>query len=296
MDYDFSKNFIEFEDLSPKELRAFNVILNNIYHKRGIDFRQYRPKCLRRRVIVGMNDANLESFCAYLDFLNKNPQQYDRLLNRITINVSEFFRNPEAFKAIRKKIIPAIAQRKENIANYNIRIWSAGCATGEEPYSLAILLKETLKELGHNIKITIIATDIDKEALRKAKIGSYGENVLKKFTPRQIAAYFDKNDDKYCIKNQIKVMVKFMNHNMISDEPPPAIDLILCRNVIIYFSKELQNKVYANFYDALVPLGFLVAGKTESLMDIKEEFFTKVDLSERILQKRIKKKSSDEDV
>ncbi len=298
MDYSASKNFIEFEDLSPEELRAFNMILNNIYRQRGIDFRQYRPKCLRRRVVVGMHDANVESFCAYLDFLNKNPQQYDRLLDRITINVSEFFRNPETFKAIRKKVIPAIVERKENIASYNIRIWSAGCATGEEPYSLAILFKETSHELGHNMKINIIATDIDKEALRKAKIGCYEANALKELTTGQIAAYFDKDKDngKYCIKHQIKVMVKFMNHNMISDEPPPAIDLILCRNVIIYFSKGLQNKVYSNFYDALVLSGFLVAGKTESLMDVKEELFAKVDLCERILQKRTKKKNSDENV
>ncbi|MFH1092640.1 MAG: protein-glutamate O-methyltransferase CheR [Candidatus Omnitrophota bacterium] len=291
-----SENFIEFKDLSPEELRAFNMILNNIYLQRGIDFRQYRPKCLRRRVVVGMYDANVKDFCAYLDFLNKNPQQYDRLLDRITINVSEFFRNPETFQAIRKKVIPAIVERKKKITSYNIRIWSAGCATGEEPYSLAILFKETLQELGQDIKINIIATDIDKEALKKAKIGCYGSNDLKELTDRQTAAYFDKNDDKYCIKDQIKMMVKFMNHNMISDKPPSAIDLILCRNVIIYFNKELQNKVYANFHRALVPLGFLVAGKTESLMDVKEDFFSKVDLGERILQKKTDRKNSDENI
>ena len=296
MDYNFSKNFIEFEDLSPEEMRAFNSILNNIYRQRGIDFRQYRPKCLRRRIVVGMHEANVESFCAYLDFLNKNPQQYDKLLDRITINVSEFFRNPKTFKAIREKVIPAIVERKENIAGYNIRIWSAGCATGEEPYSLAILFKEALQKLGQNSKINIIATDIDKNALRKAKIGCYGVKALKGLKASQIAAYFDKDNDNYCIKHQIKVMVKFMDYNMISDQLPRAVDLILCRNVIIYFNKELQNKVYANFYNALASSGFLVAGKTESLMDIKEELFAKVDIGERILQKRTKRKSSNENI
>lgn len=286
------KNFIEFEDLSPKELRAFNMIVQNIYQKRGVDFRQYRPKCLRRRVVVGMHDANVESFCAYLDFLNKNPQQYDRLLDRITINVSEFFRNPEAFKAIRKKVIPAIVDRKQKTANYNIRIWSAGCATGEEPYTLAILFKEALQVLGKHFKINIIATDIDKEALKKAKKGLYGQKALKELTTHQIASYFNKEENKYYVKPQIKAMVKFMEHNMNSDEPLSSIDLILCRNVIIYFNKQLQEKVYHNFYNALVESGFLVAGKTESLMDVKEELFAKVDLAERILQKRAKKSSS----
>ena len=294
MDRKASKNFIEFEDLSREDLNSFNVILNNIYLKRGMDFRQYRPKCLRRRVVVGMHDVNVENFTEYLDCLNKNPEQYDKLLDRITINVSEFFRNPEAFKAMRNKVIPEIIKRKEQMVSYNIRIWSAGCATGEEPYSLAILFKEALKELGHSLKINIIATDIDNEALRKAKIGCYKASVLKELKSHQIKTYFENNNEVYCIKPEIKVLVKFMHHNMISDEPPPAIDLVLCRNVIIYFNKELQKKVYANFYNVLVSSGFLVAGKTESLMDVKEELFVKVDLVERILQKVIKQDNKDE--
>lgn len=296
MSFGVSKNFIQFEDLSSEELRVFNLILQNIYQKRGIDFCQYRPKCLRRRIVVGMHDVNVTSFCTYLDFLNKNPLQYDKLLDRITINVLEFFRNPEAFKAIRRKVIPSIIERKEKMASYNIRIWSSGCATGEEPYSLAILFKEALQELGQNIKVTILATDIDKESLRKANLGVYGEKALKELTTRQIAAYFVKEEDKYCIKPQIKVMVNFMTHNMISDELPAAIDLILCRNVIIYFNKELQNKVHANFHAVFVSTGFLVAGKTESLMDVKEELFSKIDLGKRILQKRIKRTSGEDNV
>ena len=294
MNYDASKNLIEFDDLSPEELRAFNRILDNIYNQRGLDFRQYRPKCLRRRIIVGMHDANVDSFCAYLSFLNKNPQHYDTLLNRITINVSEFFRNPETFKAIREKVIPAIIAHKENRHSY-IRIWSAGCATGEEPYSLAILFKKTLQDLKQNIKISIIATDIDKEALKKAKAGCFAAKALKGLTEQQIAEYFDKDNDKgkYFIKPQIRAIVKFVNHNMISDPPISSVDLILCRNVTIYFSKELQTKVYSNFHSALVSIGFIVAGKTESLIDIMEEFFTTVDTNERILQKRIEKNSFD---
>ena len=290
MNFNKAKHFIEFEDLSKPELNAFNMILHNIYRQRGIDFRQYRPKCLRRRVVVGMHDANVDSFCAYLDFLNQNPDYYDKLLNRITINVSEFFRNPEAFKAIRKKVIPDIVKRKEGMASYNIRVWSAGCATGEEPYSLAIMFKEALEESEKRFKINIIATDIDNGALSKAKAGTYNLKALKELTEEQIEAYFDKNDEVYTVKHRIKAMIKFNNHNMISDEPPPAVDLILCRNVIIYFNKELQNKVYANFHNALVPSGFLVAGKTESLMDVKEELFFKIDLGERILQKIPKKR------
>ncbi len=293
-----SDNFIDFKDMRPEELRAFNMILQNIYQKRGIDFRQYRPKCLRRRIVVGMHDAEVESFCAFLDFLNKNPQQYDRLLDKITINVSEFFRNPKAFKAIREKVIPVLIERKEQMGSYNIRIWSSGCATGEEPYSLAILFQEALQELNKKFKINIIATDIDREALRKAKLGVFEKKSLRELTSSQIDDYFDKekDKDKYSIKTKIKARVKFMIHNMISDEPPSVIDLILCRNVLIYFNKALQEKVFANFYKSLVALGFIVVGKTESLMEVKEEFFNKVDLGERIIQKKANKSSRDDNV
>jgi chemotaxis protein methyltransferase CheR len=283
-----SKDFINYDDLPEDELRAFNKIVNNIYHRRGVDFRQYRPKCLRRRIVVGMHDARVDSFVEYLDFLVKNPDGYDNLLDRITINVSEFFRNPETFIAVRRNVIPAIIQTKKEIGAASIRVWSSGCATGEEPYSLAILFSEVLEELKEKIKIRIYATDIDKAALNQAQAGIYKEKALKELKNYQISSYFQKNEQGlYAINSKFKEMIKFSYHNMISDEPLQRMDLIFCRNVIIYFNKELQKLVYDNFYKALVPRGYLVAGKTESLMDINETYFERFNLQERVLRKKI---------
>lgn len=281
------KDFIKFDDLSKEETIAFNTILRNLYRKRGVDFRQYRPNCLRRRVIVGMQDANVKSFLDYLGFLNKNPDKYNDLVDRITINVSEFFRNPDTFDLVCEKVIPEIVQAKQKSGSRKIRIWSAGCATGEEPYSLAILLKETLAGMKIEMDINIFATDIDRDALERAGEGHFYKKNLATLKGYPINVYFEKKGkDQFSIRSEIKKMIKFMHHNMISDEPIPRIDLIFCRNVIIYFNRELQRKVYDNFYHALVPGGFLVAGKTESVMDIKETQFEVFNLNERILRKK----------
>ncbi len=235
-----------------------------------------------------MHDAQVDCFVDYLNFLINNPDEYDSLLDRITINVSEFFRNPETFSVVRRKVIPAIIESKKSIKAASIRIWSSGCATGEEPYSLAIMFKEVLAESNEDFKIRIFATDIDREAIKKAKQGVYKEKALKALKAHQLSSYFQKTEDGlYAINSEFKDMVKFMHHNMSSDDPLQRVDLIFCRNVIIYFSKELQKCVYDNFYKALAPLGYLVAGKTESLMDINESYFERVNLQERILRKKV---------
>ncbi len=281
-----AKGFLD-DELPEEEMLAFKKIINNIYRRRGVDFRRYRPKCLRRRIVVGMHDVKVNSLVEYLQFLIKNPDEYDNLLDRITINVSEFFRNPETFNSVRRNVIPEIIRAKKEITASSIRIWSCGCATGEEPYSLAILLSEIMVELKENIKIRIYATDIDKEALNRARAGVYKEKSLKELKNYQVSSYFQKNEQGlYAINPEFKTMIKFMHHNMISDEPLQRMDLIFCRNVIIYFTKGLQKQVYDNFYKGLAPRGYLVAGKTESLMDINESYFERADLQERILRKK----------
>ena len=236
------KDFIHYEDLPEPEVNAFNKIIRNIYERRGIDFRQYRPKCLRRRIVVGMHGAKVNSFTEFSRFLDENPDYYDNLLDKITINVSEFFRNPETFAVVKKDIIPEIISAKKSMSRPVIRIWSAGCAIGEEPYSLAIILKELLDKLPGPVKASIYATDIDPEALKKAGQGMYKEKALRELSHEQIRKYFTRDDnDFYHINAEVKSMVKFLRHNMISDPPLKKIDLIFCRNVIIYFSKETIN-------------------------------------------------------
>jgi len=280
-------SFKAFEDLTPQELMAFYRILNDLYRRRGVDFRQYRPNCLWRRMSAAMHEVNAKDLFEYFTMLKHNPEAYDTLLYKITINVSEFFRNSETFEAIRKRIIPVLIDRKQKIGSRGIRIWSAGCATGEEPYSLAIMLKEIFVGKLIDFTATIYATDIDDVAREKAAIGRYQHKSLKGLTPKQIEDNFiQESPDSYVIKPELKSKITFQRHNMIEDAPLTRIDLILCRNVIIYFSKSLQKRVYKNFHTSLIREGFLVAGKVEGLTGIADELFERVDLTERIFIKR----------
>ena len=278
---------IKFDDLMPAEQAAFNKILALIYQRRGVDFRQYRPKCLRRRVTVRMNDTHQETFKAYLDYLEAHPEECDLLLDRITINVTEFFRNPETYNAVVQKVVPDLIRRKQQSGSRMVRVWSAGCATGEEPYSLAMLLHETLQESGAGLTPRIFATDIDKEAMAIAQEGSYEARYLKGLSALRIKKYFTVTEDgRYRINPEPAGLIKFSNHNMIADPPLRNIDMIFCRNVVIYFGRELQQKVYENFYQALAPGGYLIAGKVETLIGTGEKMFERIDVVERIFRKK----------
>jgi len=278
---------VTYDDLMPAEQAAFNKILALIYQRRGVDFRQYRPKCLRRRVTVRMNDTHQETFKAYLDYLEAHPEECDLLLDRITINVTEFFRNPETYNAVVQKVVPDLIRRKQQSGSRMVRVWSAGCATGEEPYSLAMLLQETLQESGVGLTPKIFATDIDKEAMAIAQEGSYEARYLKGLSALRIKKYFTVTEDgRYRVNPELAGLIKFSSHNMIADPPLRNIDMIFCRNVVIYFGRELQQKVYENFYQALAPGGYLIAGKVETLIGTGEKMFERIDVVERIFRKK----------
>lgn len=288
MELDRKKDFNMFEDkeLSKEEVMALQNILDGLYRERGVDFRQYRHKCLKRRIVLRMSELKLNSFFEYDSFLKKNIPEYEKLLNTIAINVSEFFRNPETFKAVREQIMPLIIEHKKRIGSQVLRVWSAGCATGEEPHSLAIMLKEIKLNNRLNWTMNIFATDIDEDALRKANKGCYGATALKNLTSIQIERYLIKNSEKeYAVKPEFKSMIKFMTHNMINDNPLERIDLIFCRNVSIYFNKGLQEKVFRNFYRSLTENGYLVCGKAEILIGVAEGLFDRINLRERIFKK-----------
>ncbi|MCP4650596.1 MAG: protein-glutamate O-methyltransferase CheR [PVC group bacterium] len=275
-------------ELSKEELKAFHGILESLYENRGVDFREYRHRCMRRRILVRMYDKRVKSFAEYLRVLQGDQDEYDKLLETITINVSEFFRNPETFKAVREKIIPLIAERKKKVQSRVVRVWSCGCATGEEPYSLAIMFKEVLERKYPELSVLIHATDIDREALNKARQGKYEENALKELSAHQKSEYFiDNKDNTYTIKPEIQSVIKFSRQNMISDPPFKNMDLIFCRNVLIYFNKSLQRTVYKNFHKSLVTEGYVVAGKVETMIGIAEDIFDRIDLQERIFKKKI---------
>ncbi|MFQ6055760.1 MAG: CheR family methyltransferase [Methanosarcinales archaeon] len=197
-------------------------------------------------------------------------EEYEKLLKSLTINVTEFFRNPEVFKAFEKKVIPELASRKGYI-----RIWSVGCATGEEPYSIAMLFQ---KNKIKNFKI--YATDIDKNSLEEAMKGEYT-----KLPNNDMKQFFTCMNGSYKVKDEIKYRVKFARHDVLSDKPYKNMDVIFCRNMVIYLKTEAKKKLYMDFYDLLNKSGYLVLGKTELLLGEARDRFQVVDNVERIYQK-----------
>lgn len=263
----------------------FNFLLEKIQRNKGADFTLYRPGTLKRRLDSRIKTVGCKDYSEYISFLNKNPLEYDALIAEITINVSEFFRNPETFEQIERGVIPEIVKARENQGSNNIRVWSAGTSNGQEAYSLAILFLELLGKKIEEFNIVIYATDIDPDCIKKAQEGIYLINSLKEVSRNRLIDYFEGNNGEYKVKNRVKSLVNFKVHNLVSDGFFRDLDLILCRNVVIYFTKPLQEMIYRNFAKALNQNGFLVLGKVESLWSLTVKYFTPWDNRERIYKK-----------
>ncbi len=249
-------------------------ILDYVFEKRGLDFSGNHENLIEGRILNRLFFLKQTNFESYLVYLNENNFELDILIDSLTINVSEFFRNPLVYDYISDVLFPTLISLKINKSNNSLRIWSAGCATGEEPYSIAIILDSLQKRINSNININIIATDIDQKSIQKAKEGIYSQSVLKNVKYHFIDEYFIKKNGYFEIKDEIKKMVSFSFYDLLdthSYAPPDSMfgdfDLILCRNVIIYFQEHKQNVIFEKLARSLVVNGFLVLGETENLPD-----------------------------
>jgi len=270
--------------------REYNFLLNNILMNRNINFSQYRPQILKRRIQHRLHLSGCTTFLEYIALLNKEPLEYDELLDCLTIKVSEFFRDFKVFDKLSEIVLPEIISQKLTKGDNTIRAWSCGAAHGQEAFSLAILFSEAQGRKFVDFDIKIIASDIDKKALAEGPWSSYSREALRKMAPHFLFKYFtqfqENGVNRYIVNDRAKDLVSFLYHNVISDRPIPSVDLILCRNLLIYFEKELQVKTINNLFSALNPGGFLVLGKTENLPPQLIEYFETVDLRERIYRKK----------
>lgn len=232
----------------------YELFIKKIGNFIGLDLKNYKRHQLERRIKSLMRAQGIESYAEYYLFLKKDDLQLKKLLDHLTINVSEFYRNPTQWRVLEEKIFPELLKK-----NYHLTIWSAGCATGEEPYTIALILKEK------RISSKIYATDIDKAALNKAKEGFYNSRAVVNVPANQLDKYFVKEEDGYRIKREIKNLVTFQCQDMLSNPFKKKFDLILCRNVVIYFTEEAKDNLYKNFYNALVTGGVLFTGSTEQI-------------------------------
>lgn len=276
----------------PTNDKDLKQLLEKVFEERGFDFRQYKTSLLKRRLARRLTATGAASYRDYAGILDAHPEEYKKLFDDLTINVSHFFRNPLTFELLYKVVLPEMIEFKQKSMDNMIRIWSAGCANGEEPYSIAILLIELLGEKWNNYNITIYATDIDTEALDKARTGKYSEESVAEVKKGILDRYFH-FDGNYRIKEHVKELVDFSYHDLTSEKfiaPTKSVftnfDLILCRNVLIYFSKPLQEKVFTNFKKDLNKNGYLVLGEAGTLPDDFKSDFVCVDNLSRIYQKK----------
>ncbi|MEO0136664.1 MAG: protein-glutamate O-methyltransferase CheR [candidate division WOR-3 bacterium] len=255
---------------------SFQDLIKLIEEKTGFKCQSYKERPLTRRIRVRMRALGLREFSEYYDFLNNNPGEFKTLLDTITINLSYFFRNFETFEYLKNDILPRFSD------NSKIIFWSAGCAQGEEAYSLAIIAAE----IGILDKTIIYATDIDDDALKKATIGIYPDIAFQYTPPKYREKYFIKCAEGYQVKDEIKRNVNIFHHDLFDCFPYEKCDLIMCRNVLIYLSREAQSELVRRFHEALKPGGYLVIGKVELLLGIPEaKFFNIINRAERVYQK-----------
>lgn len=245
------------------EQQALERFLEELRQRHGLDFTQYKPATILRRLqrrILATGSKTLDSYRAYLA---NHPQEAQMLTNSLLIKVTEFFRDPDLFRALQEVVVPeliAYARSHEQ----TIRCWSAGCATGEEAYSLAILLAEALGEELDAFHVRLFATDADPDAVAFARQGSYPERALAKLPEDLVARYFTHEQDRFVVAKRLRTMTVFGQHDLTQRAPFPRMDLVLCRNVLIYFASELQQRTLRLFTYALRDGGTLVLGKSES--------------------------------
>ena len=231
-----------------------------------INLSAYKSNQLHRRILSLMSRVGANSVEEYITLLKKQPEQKQKFLDFITINVSEFFRNPEIFDELKEKLKTELLPN-----NKSLKIWSAACSIGAEPYSIAMILASLSNDFNHKI----LATDIDNTILDRAKKGEYAASEIKNIKKEYLDKYILKKDDKYTVDIKIRNMVSFKKHDLILQDYEGKFDLIVCRNVVIYFNQDIKDEIYKKFSNSLINGGLLFVGATESIYNYKEYGFEK---------------------
>lgn len=260
----------------------FEALLDHIKRSRGLDFGGYKRSTLMRRVFRRMQMVGIENYVDYMDFLQVHPEEFTQLFNTILINVTAFFRDEPAWTHLAERIIPKILESKSS--NDFIRVWSAGCASGEEAYTLAMLLAEALGPEAFQRRVKIYATDMDEDALAQARQASYTEKAMETVPVELRMKYFEIAAGRYVFRPEFRRSVIFGRHDLLQDAPISRLDLLACRNTLMYFNAETQEKILARLHFALKDGGFLFLGKAEMLLT-HANLFTAVEFKHRIFTK-----------
>jgi two-component system CheB/CheR fusion protein len=268
---------------APPPEPAFRDLLEYLRTARGFDFTGYKPSSLMSRIQKRMHMLRVEGFAQYQDYLEVHPEEFGELFNFMLINVTSFFRDPQIWRYVAEEIMPALAQRAEE---RQVRIWSAGCASGEEAYTMAMLLAERLGRETFVDNVKIYATDVDEEALAEARAATYAAAKMEGIPEDFGARYFDPvgGGHQFVFDKELRRSVIFGRHNLVADAPISRIDLLACRNTLMYLNAETQAQVLNNLHFALNDDGYLLLGKAEMLFT-REKTFVAVDLKRRVFRK-----------
>jgi chemotaxis protein methyltransferase CheR len=268
-------------DLSDADAADLLVLKRQIQSTVGFYCEGYKEKCLRRRIAVRMRARGVHAYADYAALLRHDPAEYERLVDTLTINVSKFYRNREVWDLLSARVLPALQELPDD----EIRIWSAGAASGEEAYSASIMLHEHAQEQGADIgRFRILGTDIDRESLAYAERAEYTDFAMTDIEPALRDRWFE-HDGTYRLRHEARANVRFDVLDLIRDPYPDRQHLIFCRNVIIYFERSIQERLFERFHSALVPGGYLVLGKVEALFGSAAGLFETVANRQRVFRK-----------
>ena len=243
---------------------TLDELLGYLRRDRGFDFSGYKPAGLERRVRKRMQAAGVGTFAEYVDYLEVHPDEFVHLFNTILINVTGFFRDPPVWQALAADVVPRVAAAKAG--HESIRVWSAGCASGEEAYSMAILLAEALGVEAFRERVKIYGTDVDEEALDQARQAVYPARALEDVPPALQEKYFEAAGDRRLFRKDLRRNVIFGRHDLFQDAPISRLDLLVCRNCLMYFNAEAQARIMERFHFAVNEGGYLVLGRAEMLL------------------------------
>ncbi|HSJ64843.1 MAG TPA: protein-glutamate O-methyltransferase CheR [Gemmatimonadaceae bacterium] len=261
----------------------FVALTRKISTERGFACGSYKERCLRRRIAVRMRAKGVHTYRDYMRALDSDADEYERLLEALTINVTKFFRNGDVYEAMARIVVPELWSRRERV-----RVWSAGCASGEEPYSIGALFHRHARErqqLERLSTLEIVATDIDARILEMARAGRYEASAFTE-TPADLRAAYFSSGTPATVLPEVRGLVTFARHDLLCDPPPrSAFELIVCRNVIIYFDRESQEMLFERFVQALAPGGYLVLGKVETLLGTARAALESIEPRARIFRR-----------
>ncbi len=243
-------------------LKNYEKFKKDILNMTKIDLNCYKEKQMKRRIDTLIGKTTAKTYDEYVVLLKKDKAIFEAFINFLTINVSEFYRNPDQWKILETKVFPELIKKNGR----SLKIWSAACSTGDEPYSLAMALSKQVPLS----QVRIYATDIDKQVLEKARVGLYNEKSIASVPDDLKRKYFKKIGASYQISDEIKKRVDFKEHNLLRDPYPSGCDLIVCRNVVIYFTDDAKDEIYKKFNQSLKAGGVLFIGSTEQIMNYKE--------------------------